>query len=382
MMSLGITRRALLPALVAALIGLTLTLPLASRAASRKPATAGVSTGGVGHVSGTSAELEGTIVPHGVLTTYTYYFEYGPSVSYGKDTTSATTAVTSENTTSVKVSQTAIGFLPKYDYRLVVEYAGTEGAVKKPGLNREYIAKTKVESKPVIKKDAFELPKSYEATLFGGTFTLAGTLTGSNSAKREVVLQANPYPYAAQFADVGAPVLTSADGGFVLRAPKLRASTKFRVATVATAGSPAVLSLVANEQVTALVSLKVRFTSRKGLVRLYGTVTPAAVGAHVVFQLERPPRPAKTEMPGKLERPGAIEKAEERAELPTFALTRLSTIVKRATRTISRFSAVVNVTTEGSYRALVELPAGPVASGHSPTVKLYAAKKKSRKSAK
>jgi hypothetical protein len=379
-MNLGITRRALLPALVAAL-GLALTPPLASQAASKAPATPRALTGGVGHVSGTSAVLEGTIEPHGLLTAFTYHFEYGSSSAYDEKTADATITVTSESVTAEKVSQTATGFLPKYDYRLVVEYPGTAGTVTAYGLNREWPGpkiKAKAKTKIVVKKNGFELPKSYEPTLFGGTFTLTGTLTGSDNAKREVVLQASPYPYRAPFADVGAPVLTSAGGGFSLRAPKLRTSTKFRVATVATAGSAPVVSLVANEQVAALVSLKARFTRRKGLVRLYGTVTPTAVGAHIVFQLERPRKPAKTEMPGKLERPGALEKAEERAERPTFSFTKLSTIVKRATKTISRFSAVVNVSTEGNYRALLELPAGPLASSHSQTVKLYAPKKRSK----
>jgi hypothetical protein len=377
MRGLGITRRALLPALVAALAALT--LPLAAQAASRTPATPHVLTGRVGRVSGTSAALHGTIQPHRLLTSYTYYFEYGPSSSYGQKTTAQTTVVTKENT-AIKVTQTATGFQSGYDYRLVAEYVENGATVTNAGKNAIWSAKAK--TKTVVKKNAFKLPKSYEPTLFGGTFTLTGTLTGSNNDRREVVLQASPYPYAAPFTDVGAPVLTSSDGGFTLRAPKLRSSTKFRVATVATAGSPAVVSLVANEQVTALVSLKVRFTSRKGLVRLYGTVTPAAVGAHVVFELERPPKPAKTGLPGKLEKPGAVERAQERSERPKFGSTKLSTTVKHATRTISRFSVVVNVSTEGNYRALVELPSGPVASGQSQTVKLYAPKKKIKKTTK
>lgn len=38
-------------------------------------------TGGVSHVSGTSAQLEGSVNTEGLATTY--FFEYGPTVTYG-----------------------------------------------------------------------------------------------------------------------------------------------------------------------------------------------------------------------------------------------------------------------------------------------------------
>ena len=46
-----------------------------------------VATGGVAHVRGTSAVLNGTVDPHGAATTY--YFQYGPTIAYGKQTTPA-----------------------------------------------------------------------------------------------------------------------------------------------------------------------------------------------------------------------------------------------------------------------------------------------------
>jgi len=192
------------------------------------------------------------------------------------------------------------------------------------------------------------------------------------------VLQASPFPYRTPFANVGGPIATGATGAFSFRVAKLSTSTKFRVATV---GALPVYSLVLTEQVTVRVTLKVRSTSRKGLVRLYGTVTPAEVGAHVFFQLEGTAKRPKAEKEklDKPKKPGTSEKAAEKSEKPTFS-SKFSTVVKRATRTISRFSAVVNIIDAGAYRAFVEVPPGPVASGHSQSIQLHAApKKKSKK---
>ena len=51
-------------------------------------------------------------------------------------------------------------------------------------------------------------------SLFGGTVTVQGTLSGTGNADRAVVLQANPFPYTAGFQNVGNPELTTANGGF------------------------------------------------------------------------------------------------------------------------------------------------------------------------
>ncbi len=112
------------------------------------------------------------------------------------------------------------------------------------------------------------------------------------------------------------------------------------------------------------MTLHVRTSKRKGIVRLYGTVSPAEVGARVVFQIQKTP---------KKERIFKSEKAEEKAEEkgPPFASVFVS-VVKRATRTLSRFSKVVTIKKTGHYRAYVELRRGPLASGYSSTVTLHA----------
>src|SRR5271165_4038493 len=86
MNSFRITRTIVAP--MVALSSLALALPLASQATTAKQrAEAGppiVKTGGVGHVSGTSAPLEGTVDPRTYATTY--FFEYGPTTASLKQT--------------------------------------------------------------------------------------------------------------------------------------------------------------------------------------------------------------------------------------------------------------------------------------------------------
>src|SRR5580692_3394242 len=68
-----------------ALAGLVLMLAFASQAAAQKASSLAATTGGTGHVRGTSVELQGTVKPGGQATTY--YFEFGPTTAYGAKTT-------------------------------------------------------------------------------------------------------------------------------------------------------------------------------------------------------------------------------------------------------------------------------------------------------
>lgn len=376
MRSFEIRRRAVLPIL--ALASVALMAPLAPQAEAKSKSNSGSTpgpprafTGDVGHVTGNSAVLEGSIEPHTFATTY--YFQYGATAAYGAQTTAANLPA---GTTTVKVSQTATGLLPGYHYRLVATNADGMSV----GHDRIFTSK---------KKPTITLPKVFAPTPLGGTFTLSGTLTGVGNANHEVVLQATPYPYSGAYTNVGSPILTDATGKFTFHVSNMTTNTKFRVATVGTAAP--VYSFIVPEQVSVHVVLKVRSSGHPGLVRLYGTVTPAEVGAHVFFQLEKPAGAAekapKTEQFTKLENPkknhGKSETAEELH--PTF-LTKFNTIVKRGTKAISRFSAVVSVTDAGHYRAFVSVRPGPLASGHSVSVVLHAPpssnKKKSKKKRK
>jgi hypothetical protein len=313
--------------------------PAALAARSSKPGPPSVTTGGV-RVQGASTTLLGSVNPRTAATTY--YFHYGATVTYGKQTTPATLPA---GTATVRVGQAAAGLLPGYHYRLVA----SNSFGPKVGKDRTF-------STSKSRRSKFTLDKPKEATVYGGSFTLGGVLTGTGNAGRKIVLQESPYPFLTSFATVGASITTNAAGAFSFHVARLATSTQYRVSTL----DPRPLySSIATVQASYRVTLKVRHSSHKGIVRLYGTVTPAAVGAKVSLQLS------------KKARPGNTEKTEERT---TRFATQFTTKVKRGTSTVSRFSVIVKVVKGGSYRARVDpVKKGAFVAGQSSSVLLHSA---------
>jgi hypothetical protein len=355
---------------VAALTGAVLAVafaPGASVAAGGSSDNSGTETQGPPIVStgpakvvGSLTELTGTVNPHGLPTSY--HFEYGPSLASlsATKTEELKFAGAADTSTPEKVTASVSGAPVGDVYRLVAE--NTDG--KKPGKDRTVTVKTKKT------KSAIELPKTFQPTIVGGTFVLSGTLTGTGEGNRAIVLQASPYPYRTAFVTVE-ETHTSTLGGFSFTVRDFTTSTRYRVATVATSTQPALSSEFLTQLAVVRVTLHAQ-TSRhaKGIVRLFGTVSPVETGAHVFLQLEQTSKPKQTHSE-KLEK----TPREEQEHAPHFA-TRFSTVVKRATKSISRFSIVVKVKDSGNYRAFVVVPAGPLASGESETVPLQAPKKK------
>lgn len=338
-MSTARTVRRLLLALALAVCA----APFVAQAATTpgQPTAPKATTGGATAVHGTSATLVGAVDPGGAATTF--FFEYGPTIAYGKRSTPGKLPA---GTARVKVGQAVTGLLAGYHYRLVASNVVTTAN----GKDRTFGVKKKVG------KTKFTLPKTSAPTVYGSTYVLSGTLGGTGNANRALVLQASPYPFLEAFTTVGLPVHTDAAGRFTFRVANLLKTTQFRVSTL----DPRPLySQVTTQQVAVKVALKVRSSGSRGLVRLYGTVTPAKPGAHLDFQLY------------KAVRPGNSPKAEERTA--RFA-TQFSTLVKKGTATVSRFSVIVKIVRGGSYRAYVSLPKkGTVTSGGSRSVLLHAA---------
>jgi hypothetical protein len=309
-------------------------------ATTAKVTAPSVVTGGVSHPQATSATLLGTVDPRGAATSY--YFQYGPTIAYGKQTTPASLPA---GTARVKVGQAAIGFLAGYHYRLV---ASNEKGPKQ-GKDRIFAGSKAVKTK-------LSIAKPTAATVYGGALNLTGALSGTGNAARRIELQESPYPFLAPFATVGEPILTGTTGAFSFHVARLLTSTQYRVSTL----DPRPLySKLVTVDAALRVTLKVRTSSHRGLVRLYGTVTPASVGARVTFQLR------------KKVRPGSTEKTSERT---TKFATQFSTTAKRGTKTVSRFSAIVEVKNGGSYRAeATPAKKGAFAAGDSVTVLLHSA---------
>jgi hypothetical protein len=331
-------------ALVAIFVLAAASVPLVAEAATPgKPVAPRVTTGGTSAVRGTSATLLGSVDTGN--SPASYYFQYGPTVAYIKQTAPGKLPA---GTTRVKVGQAVSGLIAGYHYRLVA----TNAVHPTPVYGKDRVFGVKKKSL----KTKFTLPKSSPPTNYGGTYVLSGTLSGPGNANRALALQASPYPFLEAFTTVGLAAHTDAAGRFSFRVSHLTKTTQFRVATL---DPRPVYSPVTTQLVGVKVTLKVRSSGHRGLVRLYGTVTPAKPGAHLDFQLF------------KAVRPGNSPKAEERTA--RFA-TQFSTLVKKGTATVSRFSAIVKVVRAGAYRAYVSLPRrAAVSSGWSPSVLLHAA---------
>jgi hypothetical protein len=321
--------------------------PLASEAATSAQPKLRATTGGAQHVLATSALLTGAVTPDGTPTSY--YFQYGPTIAYGTQTPTVNVGT---GTTAVKVGRPIAGLQQGavYHYRIVA--VSSHGQV----LGRD---RTFSRGGTALKLELAKIP----VVPIGTRFIVTGTLKGLGNASHQVVLQASRYPYLEAFTNIGAPALTDAAGRFAFRVANLSTSTELRVVTL---DLRPIYSAVKLARASARVTLRVRSSGHGGLVRLYGTVTPAAVGAQVQFQLLKAARP----------RAGASEESETSSRYAT----QFTSVVKKATRTFSRFSLVVTVRHGGRYRAFVKLHGGPLVSGASTqTVVLHAAPSSKRK---
>jgi hypothetical protein len=308
----------------AAVITLALTASLPLRLATGWAAAPGFPaayTGAASQITYSSATLEGYVNPKGQGTSY--YFIYGPTASYGS---SSPVSSAGSGTTSTKVSQ-AIADLQAgttYHFRLVA----TGPAGTNSGADRTFAT-------PAIPL-SLRIAAAPNPVVFGNAFFIDGTLSGTNAANRAVQLQETPYPYLAGFANLGNPELVTAAGSFSFPVLGLSTNTQFRVQAV---GSPTAVSSVLIEGVAVRLTLHARGTRRRGIYRLFGTVTPRESGAHVRFQLLAPGRG-----PVNLRRTAPLTSARS---------------------TFSRFSALVDIRHPGYYRALVTPHDGDQVSNHS-----------------
>jgi hypothetical protein len=300
-------------ALALALLLAALAVPAAAQAAGLPK----VNTNGAREVSYGSAVLAGSVNPNGSNTSY--YFQYGLTRAYGSQTAIADAGSGSKQL-PVRLAISGLQPLTVYHYRLVAvnSFGASIG-------DDEKLLTTKV---PL----SLQILSSPNPVPFGGAVTVQGTLSGTENAKRAVVLQANAFPFTGGFQSVGNTELTSATGGFIFTVPSLTVSTQFRVFTPT---SKPILSPVATENVAVRVSSHVARTRRRGFARVYGTVTPAVNGAQV----------------------GVLRIAQGRGILAG------GTVATPLNASSSRFSRVVRVH-KGAYRVLVKVAPGAVVSAY------------------
>jgi hypothetical protein len=289
-----------------------LALPAAAHAAAPK-----ATTGGAREIGYASAVLSGSVNPNGANTSY--YFQYGPTKAYGSQTSIAD-AGSATSASTVRLGIAGLQPITVYHYRLV--------AVNASGVDTGADNAFKTTAVPL----SLAILSSPNPVPFGGSVTVQGTLSGTLNANRAVVLQANAFPFTAGFQSIGNPELTTSTGGFSFTVPSLEQITQFRVFT--TTNTP-VVSSVATENVAVRVSSHVARTKRAGFARVYGTVTPAVVGAQV----------------------GILRIAQGHGILAG------GTNVKARNSISGQFSRVVRVK-KGAYRVLVKVVPGGVVSAY------------------
>jgi hypothetical protein len=280
-------------------------------------------TGEPGQLTVSSATLKGSVYPGGMAVSYR--FEYGLTTAYGAQT--ATTPVPAgTQTIHVEVPVTGLAAGTTYHERLVVlSPAGTID-----GSDRTFVTKKVPLTFPTLRiphRVPFERP-----------FSVTGTLSGTESANRPVVLQVNPFPFLGGFRNAGSAHVTGPDGSFAFRVAGLSENTQLRVSTV---GPQPVVSHVTAALVMVRVTLHVRSTGRPGFARVFGTVTPAQPGAAVELQLLRRGR-----------KPMGVG----------------STPVLRGGVITASFGRVLRIHKAGLYRAYVHVSSGKQVSSASPPV--------------
>jgi hypothetical protein len=278
------------------------------------------STGGVANVTAGGAVLKGAVNPRGHETAY--YFQYGPTKRYGY-ATQAVNVGSGARTLGVSVAIASLAANTVYHYRIVA--AGTGGGAI--GADRSFTT-AKI---PL----SLQIAAAPNPVSFGGTTIIEGTLTGTGNANREVVLEANPFPYTGGFKPMGNPELTTASGSFAFPVLGLGGATQF---VVVSTGRPTVTSPPVAEGVAIQVTARLRRARGRHRIRVFGTVTPALNGALV-----------------------AIEKINRNHRFVTIG----GTVLRRGGGNLSQFSRVVTARRAGIYRVLVQSPSGALASNYS-----------------
>jgi hypothetical protein len=251
-------------------ISAALVLSLTGLAVAAAPPKPVVSTGAADSVTYQSASLTGTVNPKGLSAVY--FFQIGTSAKYGGQSAPVGLAAGS---TAVAAAGPVGGLAPvtKYHYRLVaVTAAGTTLGADKTFTTPKIPLSVGITTVP-------------DPVSVGGSLTVEGTVSGTGAGNREVVLQANPYPFTAGFQNVGNPALTTATGGFAFNLLSLPATTQFRVVSIA--GGQAIASPVTTEYVALGVTTRVsRHRTRPGSYTIHfsGAVSPAETGASVGVQ--------------------------------------------------------------------------------------------------
>ena len=251
-----------------ALIAAGLLVPAGASAATAAP---GVTTGAVANKGQTSATLTGRVDANELETTYT--FEYGTTRVYGAQAPAPPASIgKGKNPKPVTVDIGNLAPATTYHYRLVARNA--------KGVRRGSDRTFKTQRQPL----GLTLGATSNPVRPGARTVIAGQLSGTGNADRQVVQQSNPFPYTQGFQTLGDVHLTRADGTFYFPILAQVINTQYRVVLP---GAPTVASPIVSVGVAPKVSVKakrVRRTARGAIFRFSGRITPAHDGTQIAIQ--------------------------------------------------------------------------------------------------
>lgn len=304
-------------------MALALVVPAIAQAQSAKPA---VKTGAVADLQAQTATLLGRVNASGARTTY--FFQYGPTTRYGAVTPSGVVAA---DAGAINVTAALGGLAPftTYHYRLVAR--NRNGTTR--GADRTF----KTKRQPL----GLALAATPNPVGFGRPVVLAGTLSGTGNANRQILLQSNPFPYTQGFAPTANVQLTNAAGQFAFPLLAVPLNTQYRVVIP---GKPEIASPIVSLGVAVRVSTNTSATRvRTGRrVRFFGTVRPARPGAQFAIQTLRG---------------GAWR-------------TVAGGLVRGSAGGVSRYAKSVRIRRGGQYRVFVAIADGQFVASAGRTVKI------------
>jgi hypothetical protein len=223
----------------------------------------------VSNVTFNSATLNGRVDPNKADTTY--FFRYGTTRVFTTDTAPAAAGSGAD---PARVSTAVAGLAPltQYHYRLVAQnrLGTTVGEWRTFTTKRQPLGVT--------------LAANPNPVAPGGATVLAGQLTGTNSAGRDVVLQSNPFPYTQGFVGAANPQVTGTDGTFSFPVLSVPVTTQFRVVLAQRAEVTSPIVVVGAALQVRTDTEKVARHRHSVSVRFRGSVSPQNDGGRVGIQ--------------------------------------------------------------------------------------------------
>lgn len=281
-------------------------------------------TSGARDIGPGGATLVGTVDANGEATRF--YFEYGTTRRYGSRT-AETAAGSGANARRVTARVEGLAPNTRYHFRLV--------ASNRSGVNSGADRTFRTRPQPL----GLQITAAPNPVAFGSPTTVTGVLTGTGNANKQVVLQQRAFPFTAEFAQVGNPVVTDANGAFAFPVLPLPGTTQFRVQTV---DRPTVESPVLTLGVAALVRTTASRKSvrRNARTRIFGTVRPSRIGL-----------------------PVEIQKRTKRGQ---WVVVRRALTRRGSDDTFARYSKRLRVPRTAVYRVFVNAGGGDIVSGFGP----------------